>query len=77
MQVSQKFWIKRELLLLFEFNVAVIKWGHTDWSESYDHQTDVRITKEWLNFHLPSASDNVVPYLLIYIGIRRFISWVL
>ncbi|KAG9119646.1 hypothetical protein FRC07_005246, partial [Ceratobasidium sp. 392] len=45
------------------------------WSESYDEQPSVmHIAKEWLDFGLPSARDNVLPYLLIYIGIQGVIS---
>ncbi|KAG9076857.1 hypothetical protein FS749_011320, partial [Ceratobasidium sp. UAMH 11750] len=45
------------------------------WSESYESNTSiVHITKEWLDLNLPSASQNVVPYLVIYIGIQGVIS---
>ncbi|KAG8768254.1 hypothetical protein FRC12_005683 [Ceratobasidium sp. 428] len=53
----------------------VQKFWIKQWSESYEpHTSVVHITRDWLDFNLPSATQNVVPYLLIYIGIQGIIS---
>ncbi|KAF8601971.1 P-loop containing nucleoside triphosphate hydrolase protein [Ceratobasidium sp. AG-I] len=41
------------------------------WGESYRPKTsDTGTTRSWLDFGFPSASDNVMPYLLVYVGIQ-------
>ncbi|KAG9125516.1 hypothetical protein FRC07_007298 [Ceratobasidium sp. 392] len=45
------------------------------WSESYEPKTSVVHTaRDWFNFGFPSATQNVVPYLLVYIGLQVMIS---
>ncbi|KAG8738112.1 hypothetical protein FRC10_007279 [Ceratobasidium sp. 414] len=60
---------------IFSILVMFLVIDQLNWSESYESNTSVvHITKEWLDFNLPSASRDVVPYLLIYIGIQGVIS---
>lgn len=43
-----------------------------DWGESYRTQgSKVPAMRNWNDFGFPSASDNVLPYLLVYVGIRK------
>ncbi|KAG9122467.1 hypothetical protein FRC07_001130 [Ceratobasidium sp. 392] len=46
------------------------------WSESYEPKTSVVHTaRGWFDFGLPSATQNVVPYLLVYVGLQVMISF--
>ncbi|KAG8716744.1 hypothetical protein FRC09_015283 [Ceratobasidium sp. 395] len=47
------------------------------WSESYEPKTSgAHIARDWFDFGFPSASRNVVPYLLVYIGLQATITLV-
>ncbi|KAG8739619.1 hypothetical protein FRC10_005390 [Ceratobasidium sp. 414] len=47
------------------------------WSESYEHKTSIaHLARGWFDFNFPSATQNVVPYLLVYIGLQATISLV-
>ncbi|CCO28319.1 ATP-dependent bile acid permease [Rhizoctonia solani AG-1 IB] len=44
------------------------------WSESYVTRDASVHTNGWFGWNFPSASENVVPYLLVYIGTQAWIS---
>ncbi|KAG8678724.1 hypothetical protein FRC08_017559, partial [Ceratobasidium sp. 394] len=47
------------------------------WSESYEPKTSIaHLTRDWFDFGFPSATQNVVPYLLVYIGLQATTSLV-
>ncbi|QRV83260.1 ABC transporter [Ceratobasidium sp. AG-Ba] len=76
---AASYWIF-SILVLFLFmdqlTQLLQKFWIKRWGESYETKPAVLATKNWLDldFGLPSASENVVPYLLIYIGIQAMIS---
>ncbi|KAG8762089.1 hypothetical protein FRC11_011215 [Ceratobasidium sp. 423] len=64
-------------LLSDELSKLLQKFWIKHWSESYTtRDTSVHITSGWLEWNFPSASQNVVPYLLVYIGIQAWISFI-
>ncbi|KAG8685634.1 hypothetical protein FRC08_012996, partial [Ceratobasidium sp. 394] len=45
------------------------------WSESYEPKTSfAHLVRDWFDFGFPSATQNVVPYLLVYIGLQATTS---
>ncbi|CAE6396795.1 unnamed protein product [Rhizoctonia solani] len=64
-------------MLMDELSKLIQKFWIKYWSESYVTQdAPAHITSGWLDWNLPPASHNVVPYLLIYIGIEAWISFI-
>ncbi|KAF8594789.1 hypothetical protein BDV93DRAFT_501773 [Ceratobasidium sp. AG-I] len=46
------------------------------WSESYKHKTNIFLTtRGWFDFKFPSASRDVLPYLLVYVGLQALSSF--
>ncbi|KAH7334355.1 hypothetical protein B0J17DRAFT_770708 [Rhizoctonia solani] len=64
-------------MLMDELSKLIQKFWIKYWSESYATQdAPAHITSGWIDWNLPPASHNVVPYLLIYIGIEAWISFI-
>ncbi|CAE6437640.1 unnamed protein product [Rhizoctonia solani] len=64
-------------MLMDELSKLIQKFWIKHWSESYTTQSAPAYTaSEWIGWDFPSASQNVVPYLLIYIGIEAWISFI-
>ncbi|CAE7216653.1 unnamed protein product, partial [Rhizoctonia solani] len=64
-------------MLMDELSKLIQKFWIKQWSESYAVQdAPAHVMSGWLDFNLPPASRNVVPYLLIYIGIEAWISFI-
>ncbi|KAJ1301639.1 hypothetical protein OPQ81_008884 [Rhizoctonia solani] len=69
------------LLILFllsdELSKLLQKFWIKYWSESYEVRgASAHITSGWFEWNFPSASRDVVPYLLVYIGIQAWISFI-
>ncbi|QRW04429.1 ABC transporter [Ceratobasidium sp. AG-Ba] len=69
MQLVQKFWIKREFEIKGVLTLGLNE-AHLDWSESYKPKSHPQTLPSW---NLPSPSNNVIPYLMIYVGIQGVI----
>ncbi|CAE6413166.1 unnamed protein product [Rhizoctonia solani] len=64
-------------LLSDELSKLFQKFWIKHWSESYTTQdVPVHTTSGWLERNFPPASQNVVPYLLVYIGTQAWISFI-
>ncbi|KEP50340.1 multidrug resistance-associated ABC transporter [Rhizoctonia solani 123E] len=77
---SASYWLFGLLILFMlmdELSKLVEKFWIKRWGESYSTEgTPVHMASGWLDWNLPPASRNVVPYLLIYIGIDAWISFI-
>ncbi|KAF8598207.1 hypothetical protein BDV93DRAFT_498959 [Ceratobasidium sp. AG-I] len=65
-------------LAVDQITQLVQKFWIKKWSQSYDEPETsvVYTTRDWLDFGFPSARQNVLPYLLVYIGIQALSSFV-
>ncbi|CAE6421059.1 unnamed protein product [Rhizoctonia solani] len=77
---SASYWLFGLLILCMlmdELSKLVEKFWIKRWGESYSTQaTPAHMASGWLDWDLPPASRNVVPYLLIYIGIDAWVSFI-